>query len=162
MKSDGATTTFHHPRVVGCAFAGTPATAASRALVDAKVRLLRQDQDAKHRLTHDQWAVLGAQAVTRFTVPFVLVSHVQILSSSLTRTVFPHFRCSTAPMRRIPGSLRALVADMITPTLVGRGRARLSSELGWRRHRVQNVRAAANSASGPLESRRRKQRRRVA
>jgi hypothetical protein len=90
LKSDGATPTFHHPKVVGCAIAGTTATAASRALVDGKVRL-QQDKEAKHRLAHDQWAVLGAQAVTRYTVPFALVPRVQILLSSLTRTVFPTF-----------------------------------------------------------------------
>jgi hypothetical protein len=36
-------------------------------------------------------SVLGATAVTRYTVPFALVSRVQVLSRSLARTIFPRF-----------------------------------------------------------------------
>lgn len=64
-------------------------------------------------------AVLGARAVTRYTVPFTLVLRVQILSGGLARTLFPRFsmldRRDAAEVGR--ESLHALVA-VITPITV--------------------------------------------
>jgi O-antigen/teichoic acid export membrane protein len=66
-------------------------------------------------------AVLGAQAVTRYTVPFALVSRLQILSSSLARTIFPRFsmldQAEAAHVSR--ESLNALAAVMTILTVVG-------------------------------------------
>jgi O-antigen/teichoic acid export membrane protein len=63
--------------------------------------------------------VLGAKAVTRYTVAFALVSRTQIVSSSLARTVFPRFsmlgREDAARVSR--DSLRGLAAIM-TPLAV--------------------------------------------
>jgi O-antigen/teichoic acid export membrane protein len=66
-------------------------------------------------------AQLGATAVTRYAVPFTLVSRTQILSSGLARTLFPRFsmlerRDAAAVARQ---SLRALVAVMTPITVVG-------------------------------------------
>jgi O-antigen/teichoic acid export membrane protein len=65
--------------------------------------------------------VLGARAVTRYTVPFALVSRGQILSGSLARTVFPRFSMlnytDAAHLSR--ESLSALAAAMTTVTVVG-------------------------------------------
>jgi O-antigen/teichoic acid export membrane protein len=66
-------------------------------------------------------AVLGARAVTRYTVPFSLVARVQILSAALSRTLFPRFSMlerhdATAVGRQ---SLRALVAIMTPLTVFG-------------------------------------------
>jgi O-antigen/teichoic acid export membrane protein len=64
-------------------------------------------------------AVLGATAVTRYTVPYALVSRAQILSSGLARTIFPRFsmlgRTDATHVAR--QSLRALAA-VITPLAV--------------------------------------------
>jgi O-antigen/teichoic acid export membrane protein len=66
-------------------------------------------------------AVLGARAVTRYTVPFTLVSRAQILSSGLARTLFPRFsileRGDAAAVGR--ESLSALVAITMPLTVVG-------------------------------------------
>jgi O-antigen/teichoic acid export membrane protein len=66
-------------------------------------------------------SVLGATAVTRYTVPFALVARVQILSRSLARTIFPRFsmldRSDAARVGR--ESLRALAAVMTVLTVVG-------------------------------------------
>jgi O-antigen/teichoic acid export membrane protein len=66
-------------------------------------------------------SVLGAKAVTRYTVPFALVSRVKILSSSLARAIFPRFsmldRSDAARVSR--ESLRALAAVMTVLTVVG-------------------------------------------
>jgi O-antigen/teichoic acid export membrane protein len=66
-------------------------------------------------------SVLGATAVTRYTVPFALVSRVQILSRSLARTIFPRFsmldRSNAAQVGR--ESLRALAAVITVLTVVG-------------------------------------------
>jgi O-antigen/teichoic acid export membrane protein len=66
-------------------------------------------------------AVLGARAVTRYTVPFALVSRGQILSSSLARTIFPRFsaldEADAAHVSR--ESLNALVAVMTVLTVIG-------------------------------------------
>jgi O-antigen/teichoic acid export membrane protein len=66
-------------------------------------------------------SVLGATAVTRYTVPFALVSRVKILSGSLARTIFPRFsmldRNDAAQVSR--ESLRALAAVMTVLTVVG-------------------------------------------
>jgi len=66
-------------------------------------------------------SVLGATAVTRYTVPFALVSRVQVLSRSLARTIFPRFsmleRDDPAHVSR--ESLRALAAVMTVLTVVG-------------------------------------------
>ena len=63
--------------------------------------------------------VLGAKAVTRYTVAFALVSRTQIVSSSLARTVFPRFsmlgREDAARVSR--DSLRGL-ASLMTPLVV--------------------------------------------
>jgi O-antigen/teichoic acid export membrane protein len=65
--------------------------------------------------------VLGATAVTRYTIPFALVSRVQVLSRSLARTIFPRFsmleRDDAADVSR--ESLRALAAVMTVLTVVG-------------------------------------------
>jgi O-antigen/teichoic acid export membrane protein len=66
-------------------------------------------------------SVLGARAVTRYTVPFTLVLRTQILSSSLARTLFPRFsmleRRDAAAVGR--QSLTALAAIMTPVTVVG-------------------------------------------
>jgi O-antigen/teichoic acid export membrane protein len=66
-------------------------------------------------------SVLGATAVTRYTIPFALVSRVQVLSRSLARTIFPRFssleRDDAADVSR--QSLRALAAVMTVLTVVG-------------------------------------------
>ena len=66
-------------------------------------------------------SVLGATAVTRYVVPFALVSRLQILSASLARTVFPRFsmldRNDAARVSR--ESLRGLAAVMTVLTVVG-------------------------------------------
>jgi O-antigen/teichoic acid export membrane protein len=66
-------------------------------------------------------SVLGAKAVTRYTIPFALVSRVQILSTSLARTIFPRFsmldRTDAARVSR--ESLRALAAVITVLTVVG-------------------------------------------
>jgi O-antigen/teichoic acid export membrane protein len=66
-------------------------------------------------------AVLGAQAVTRYTVPFTLVSRTQILSTALARTLFPRLsileRYDAAGVGR--DSLRVLVAVMTPITVIG-------------------------------------------
>lgn len=66
-------------------------------------------------------AMLGATAVTRYTVPFTLVLRAQILSGGLARTLFPRFsmleRRDAAAVGR--ESLRALVAVMTPATVVG-------------------------------------------
>lgn len=66
-------------------------------------------------------SVLGAQAVTRYTVPFALVSRIQILSTSLARTIFPRFSMldhdDAARVSR--ESLGALAAVMTVLTVVG-------------------------------------------
>jgi O-antigen/teichoic acid export membrane protein len=66
-------------------------------------------------------AVLGARAVTRYTVPFALVSRAQILSSSLARTIFPRLSMlDHDDAAQVSGeSLRALVAVMTPLTIVG-------------------------------------------
>ena len=66
-------------------------------------------------------AVLGAQAVTRYTVPFALVSRAQILSSSLARTVFPRFSMLEFDDAAKVGreSLTVLAAVMTVITVVG-------------------------------------------
>jgi O-antigen/teichoic acid export membrane protein len=65
-------------------------------------------------------SVLGAKAVTRYTVPYALVSRVKILSSSLARAIFPRFsmldRSDAARVSR--ESLRALAAVMTVLTVV--------------------------------------------
>jgi O-antigen/teichoic acid export membrane protein len=66
-------------------------------------------------------SMLGATAVTRYTVPFALVSRVKLLSDSLARTIFPRFsmldRNEAARVSR--ESLRALAAVMTVLTVVG-------------------------------------------
>jgi O-antigen/teichoic acid export membrane protein len=66
-------------------------------------------------------SVLDAKAVTRYTVPFALVSRVQILSTSLARTIFPRFsmldRNDAARVSR--ESVRALAAVITVLTVVG-------------------------------------------
>jgi O-antigen/teichoic acid export membrane protein len=66
-------------------------------------------------------SVLGATAVTRYTVPFALVSRVSVLSRSLARTIFPRFsmlnRDDAARVSR--ESLRALAAVMTVLAVVG-------------------------------------------
>jgi O-antigen/teichoic acid export membrane protein len=66
-------------------------------------------------------SVLGARAVTRYTVPFALVSRAQILSSSLARTVFPRFSmldvADAANVSR--EALSALAGVMTVFTVVG-------------------------------------------
>jgi O-antigen/teichoic acid export membrane protein len=66
-------------------------------------------------------SVLGAKAVTRYTIPFALVSRVKILSGSLARTIFPRFsmldRSDAARVSR--ESLRALAAVITVLTVVG-------------------------------------------
>jgi O-antigen/teichoic acid export membrane protein len=66
-------------------------------------------------------SVLGAKAVTRYTVPFALVSRVKILSDSLARTIFPRLsmldRNDAARVSR--ESLHALAAVMTVLTVVG-------------------------------------------
>jgi O-antigen/teichoic acid export membrane protein len=66
-------------------------------------------------------SVLGATAVTRYTIPFALVSRVQILSRSVARTIFPRFsmldRGDAARVSR--ESLRGLAAVMTVLTVVG-------------------------------------------
>jgi O-antigen/teichoic acid export membrane protein len=66
-------------------------------------------------------SVLGAKAVTRYTVPFALVSRAQILSSSLARTIFPRLSMldheDAAHVSR--DSVTALAGVMTTLTVVG-------------------------------------------
>lgn len=66
-------------------------------------------------------AVAGATAVTRYVVPFALVSRVQILSSSLARAIFPRLSMldSTDAAYVSRESLRALVSIMTPLAVVG-------------------------------------------
>jgi O-antigen/teichoic acid export membrane protein len=66
-------------------------------------------------------AVAGATAVTRYTVPFALVSRVQILSTGLARTIFPRLSMldSTDAAHVSRESLRALVSILTPLAVVG-------------------------------------------
>ncbi len=66
-------------------------------------------------------SVLGATAVTRYTIPFALVSRVQVLSSSLARTTFPRFsRLDSDDAAYVSRqSLIALTAVMTVLTVIG-------------------------------------------
>jgi O-antigen/teichoic acid export membrane protein len=65
-------------------------------------------------------AVRGTTAVTRYTVPFALVSRAQILSSSLARTIFPRFSALEQEDALLVSrqSLSALNAVMTTVTVI--------------------------------------------
>ena len=65
--------------------------------------------------------VLGAKAVTRYTIAFALVSRAQILSQSLARAVFPRFSMlgSSDAAHVSRQSLRALAAIATPLTVVG-------------------------------------------
>jgi O-antigen/teichoic acid export membrane protein len=90
-------------------------------------------------------SVLGARAVTRYTVPFALVSRTQILSSSLARTLFPRFsmldhedaahvsRESLKPLAGVMTILTVLGAVALDPFLrawVGDGIASSAAPVG--------------------------------
>lgn len=66
-------------------------------------------------------ATLGARSVTRYTIPFLLVSRTLIFSTSLARTLFPRF--SMLPEREAANvgreALRANVASMTPIAVIG-------------------------------------------
>jgi O-antigen/teichoic acid export membrane protein len=66
-------------------------------------------------------AVLGARSVTRYTVPFALVSRLQIVPSSLARTIFPRFSSLDQDDAALVSreSLNALASIMTILTVVG-------------------------------------------
>jgi O-antigen/teichoic acid export membrane protein len=64
-------------------------------------------------------AVFGATAVTRYTVPYALVSRVQVLSTGLARTIFPRFSMlSRTDATHVGRQSLSALASVMTPLVV--------------------------------------------
>jgi O-antigen/teichoic acid export membrane protein len=66
-------------------------------------------------------AVLGARSVARYTIPYLLVARVQIVSSSLSRTLFPRFSMLRTAEAAVVGrdAVSSMLAMMTPLTVIG-------------------------------------------
>jgi O-antigen/teichoic acid export membrane protein len=66
-------------------------------------------------------AIRGATSVARYTIPYLLVARVQIVSSSLSRTLFPRFSMLSRPEAAAVGrdAVSTMLAMMTPLTIIG-------------------------------------------